>query len=357
MIVEDSPVQRMLLELVIGEDPRFRVVASVDSGEAALRALARAAPDVITMDIRLPGIDGFETTRRIMRERPTPIVVISNSIRSEELDIAMNALRAGALSIIEKPKTTARDEYQRAGAHICRQLAAMSQVKVVRQRGSRGRVYPVAGAAPAGKRVASGGLKGIRLVGIAASTGGPAALVRLLNDAGPGFPLPVALVQHIAPSFLEGFADWLSKNTPFKTRLVESEALPGPATVFLPRPGRHLVYEGGRLQAVKAPAVGGHMPSASVLFRSMAESLGSRAIGIVLTGMGDDGADGCLVLRQAGGYTISEHASTAVVDGMPAAAAALGGVIERLPVGAIAARMWDLIDTGGRADRREEARQ
>ena len=134
LIVEDSKVVRQLLEHIIGGDPRFEILAMVSSAEEALAILPRLSPDVISLDIRLPGMNGLDATRQIMRERPTPIVVCSASVESDELGITMNALRAGALAVVEKPVGTSRADYDRIARTLCTQLAIMSDVKVVRQR-------------------------------------------------------------------------------------------------------------------------------------------------------------------------------------------------------------------------------
>src|SRR6266853_1586155 len=190
LIVEDSKVIREFLEYIIGQDPRLEVAGSVGSAEEALRLLHQVAPDVVSMDIRLPGINGFEATRRIMAERPTPIVVVSASVESEDLQITMNALQAGALTVLEKPAGTTSAEYESLAERLCTQLAIMSQVKVVR-RHSGARVHQRTERGPA--HIPGG----YRMLGIVSSTGGPSALVHLLDGLGPDFPLPIALVQHI----------------------------------------------------------------------------------------------------------------------------------------------------------------
>src|SRR4051812_14155446 len=134
MIVEDSLVIREFLQYIIGRDSRLEVVAAVGSAEEALRLLERVSPDVISMDIRLPGMNGFEATQHIMKRKPTPIVVVSASVEAEDLQISMNALRAGALTVVEKPAGVSHQDYEQLAARICNQLAAMSQVKVIRQR-------------------------------------------------------------------------------------------------------------------------------------------------------------------------------------------------------------------------------
>jgi two-component system chemotaxis response regulator CheB len=355
MIVEDSAVVRRLLEHLIGSDPRLEVVASVGSAEEALRLLHRSAPDVISMDIRLPGMNGFEATRRIMTERPTPIVVVSASVDAEDLQISMNALRAGALSVVEKPAGLSHANYQALAERLCTQLAIMSLVKVVRQRPPREEARRagegdearrasegVKPDAPAGESAASLSRRAtpsFRMLAVVASTGGPAALAKLLGALPATFPLPIVVVQHITACFLDGFASWLGTVCPFPAAVAQDREAPQPGRIYLPPVDRHLRVESGRLRHDGGEPVCLQRPSGTVLFRSMAQSLGPAALAVLLTGMGEDGAEGMAEVRAAGGYTIAEDESTAVVYGMPAAAVRRRGVCESLPLPAIAPRL------------------
>jgi two-component system chemotaxis response regulator CheB len=343
LIVEDSDVVRQLLQHIIGTDPRFEVLAATASAEEALKALEHISPDVISLDIRLPGMNGFEATRQIMREKPTPIVVCSASVESEDLKITMNALRAGALAVVEKPVGTTRTDYDRLARTLCTQLAIMSEVKVVRQRafGSTAPTvrHPGAPAIPRGYARASGRL---RFLGIGASTGGPNAIVQVLNELGPDFPLPVLLVQHMMPSFLEGFASWLTSVTPYRAVIARSGDVTAPGVVYLAPADHHLQLDGDRIRLSQDPPASAQRPSATVLFHSIARSAGPSGIGVLLTGMGDDGADGLLALRRAGGYTVAEHESTATVYGMPKAAVDRHAACDCLPLQDIAPRVLEL---------------
>ena len=211
LIIEDSQVIRQFLEHIIGSDPRLEVAAAVGSAEEGLEILHQVSPDVVSLDIRLPGMNGFEATRKIMSEKPTPIVVCSASVEAEDLNITMNALRAGALAVVEKPVGIARAEYQALAQRLCTQLAIMSDVKVVRQRAFAAKepILPPKRTAPPVLRrdpLMAGVTGNIKILGIGASTGGPNAVVRILTNLGTDFQLPVLLVQHMMPSFLEGFA-------------------------------------------------------------------------------------------------------------------------------------------------------
>ncbi|TAL08532.1 MAG: chemotaxis-specific protein-glutamate methyltransferase CheB [Nitrospirae bacterium] len=353
MIIEDSDVVRMLLEEIISRDSRLEVAASVANAEEGLRLLNTVAPDVISLDIRLPGMNGFQATKRIMSERPIPIVVVSASVEKEDLKISINALKAGALTIVEKPVGTTRANFQEMADHLCTQLAIMSAVKVIRQRRPLSPTPVVRPSSPQAYQVHKNGAFGV--LGIAASTGGPNALEKLLNGLPTDFPMPILLVQHITPSFLEGFASWLDDVCPFAAAVARDGEIPVAGKVYVAPAERHLQVKAGRISLDLSPPVSSQRPSGTVLFESLAREFGSRAIGILLTGMGDDGAKGLSELRAVGGYTIVEDESTAVVYGMPQAAVRLGAACEALPVHDIAARILDLIaDSGQEGDRREE---
>lgn len=340
MIVEDSAVVRALLEYSIGRDPRLEVCATAASAEDALEMLPLVSPDVIAMDIRLPAMDGLEATRRIMSNRPIPIVVVAASIESKKWNLtAIEALRAGALTVLEKPVGTTNADYEELAERLCTQLVIMSQVVVVRQHGN-GEPHSPEGLM---RRSWSGKANQFKALGIVCSTGGPAALIKLLAALGRNFPLPILLVQHMTGSFLPGFATWLAGICPFSVTIVSDGYIPVARALHMAPAERHLRLEDGRLRLGAGDPVSFQRPSGTVLFQSMAGSLGAEALGVLLTGMGDDGASGLLDVRRSGGYTIAEDESTAVVYGMPAAAVRMGAVCESLPLPAIAGRILELV--------------
>ena len=342
MVVEDSLVVRQLLVHIIDSDPRLVVAAAVSSAEEALREIGRVQPDVISMDIRLPGMDGLEATRKIMSEQPTPIVVIADSIEDASLKISMNALRAGALTVVEKPVGLSNAGYAAIAGTICTQLYIMSQVPVVRQRSFA--PWREAQTFLAPRHEPEWGTTRPSIMGIAASTGGPPALAKVLGALPRDFPLPILLVQHMGAPFMEGFASWLDGLMPLEVRLAQDQEIPIAGRVYVAPGDRHLLLSSaGTLTVSAEPPVGNQRPSATMLFQSMARSAGRRSLGVILTGMGEDGAQGLVEMRQAGGYAVAEDESTAVVYGMPAAAARMGGVTVSLPLDLIAPRILRLV--------------
>lgn len=345
LVVEDSTVARMLIEEIIGNDPRLEVAASVATAEEALGILASVKPDVISLDVRLPGMNGLEATRYIMAEQPTPIVIVSASVESDDLKISMNALRAGALAVVEKPTSVTNAEYAAIANRLCRQLVIMSDVSVIRQRGRRPSSF-MPTAADVGQAVpALSPAGGYQALGIVASTGGPNAVTTILQALGADYPLPILLVQHITPSFLGGFVNWLRDVCPFKVAIAQQEQVVAPGYVYVPPMDRHLELAGRRLRIGEGPPESGQKPSGTVLLRSMARSLGCRALGVLLTGMGEDGAEGLKAIYDCGGHTIAEDKTTAVVYGMPAAAVRLHAVREQLPLHRIGGRLLEISRT------------
>ncbi|WP_342150012.1 chemotaxis-specific protein-glutamate methyltransferase CheB [Methylorubrum sp. SB2] len=344
LVVEDSLVVRTLLTHIIGRDPRLELAGAVESGEAALAALDTVRPDVISMDIRLPGIDGLETTRRIMADRPTPIVVIADSVEDSSLKISMNALRAGALSVVEKPVATTNDGYDAVAGQICTQLRIMAAVPVIRRRPigaewAARKTAPAAEPPPLFEPVSATP----SVLAIAASTGGPPALAKVIGGLAADFPLPVLLVQHMGAAFMEGFASWLDGVVALPVGLARDGEMMAPGRVYVAPGDRHLeLGSGGVLRVSDAAPVGGQRPAATVLFASVARQAGPQGIGVLLTGMGEDGATGLLDMRRAGAATVAEHESSAVVYGMPAAAVRLSAASRVLPLDQVAPHLLRL---------------
>jgi two-component system chemotaxis response regulator CheB len=334
MVVEDSLVIQGLLRMIIEADPRLEVCAVCPSGEAAIAALSDVDPDVISMDIRLPGMDGLEATRIIMSRSPKPIVVIADAVEDASLRISMNALRSGALSVVEKPAGFGHAHHAEIADTICTQLYIMSQVPVIRQRPPRPRAAlpgPVFGAA----RGRPGSTPSI--AAIVASTGGPAAIARVLGALPADLPIPILVVQHMGAAFMPGFAAWLDGIVPMRVGIAVAGETPMPGRVYIAPGDQHLTLApDGTLRLGREPPVNSQRPSGTVLFQSLAQLCGPRGLGVLLTGMGEDGAEGLLAMRRSGALTLTEDDTTAVVYGMPQAAVKLGASLLSLPLDSIA---------------------
>jgi two-component system, chemotaxis family, protein-glutamate methylesterase/glutaminase len=339
LVVDDSPTARRLLVSVLGRDGELKVVGEATDGADAVRLAERLRPDVITMDVQMPGMDGLETTRRIMERHPAPIVVVSGGHDPADLTHSVRALEAGALAALRKPHGPGHPDFAAEAAELVRTVKLMAAVRVFRRRSA---AAPRAGSAPSGS--ADGARPGRRraaeLVAVGASTGGPAALAAILRALPVPVPAPVLVVQHITPGFDAALASWLEETTPLRVRLAADGQPLSPGEVLIAPAGAHLGLSGSaRVELRPGPPVAGHRPSASHLFASVARVFGPRAVGVILTGMGRDGAAGLLDLHRAGGRVLAQDEASCVVPGMPAAAIAAGAVDEVVPLDQLAARI------------------
>jgi two-component system chemotaxis response regulator CheB len=362
LIVEDSPTARLLLSKLLSSDPDVEVVGTANDGEEGLARALELRPDVITMDIRMPRLDGLEATRRIMEQIPTPIVVVSASVDSADLPFTFNAMQAGALEVLEKPAGVGTQNFDVLRERLVTTVKLMAEVKVVRRRArpptgtlapeeagrSLERPYNGAYNSPerdrAAGRLTTGALsRPAALLVVGASTGGPTALATLLKGLPADFSLPILIVQHIASGFLAGLVSWLQTTTALPLKVAAEGEIIVPGQVYFGPEDRHLVVVArGMLGTSQAPPVSHVRPSATVLFKSAAKAYGAEAAGVLLTGMGDDGAAGLKVIHDAGGTTLAQDEATSVVYGMPCVAAELGAVDLVVPLEGMAAAIKGL---------------
>lgn len=317
LVVEDSRAQCELLVGLLRASGDFTVVGTAANGQEAVTATLRLRPDVIAMDIHLPIMDGYEATRQIMQCCPTPIVMVSNSNGDAERR-AVQSLAVGALAVVRKPSGLRSGVEQGDRTNFLTMLRLMAGVRVVTRhppRSQRSRTpLSDSGTQP-------------QILAIAASTGGPAAVQTVLNGLDQNYPLPILLAQHIARGFMQALADWLDSTTPLTVRVARAHEPLLPAHVYLPPDDQHILVTQPGQVGLRAVVPGDrYCPRADVLFESVARVYGKRAIGVILTGMGDDGAQGLLALRAAGGLTLGQDEASCVVYGMPKAALAAGAV-------------------------------
>lgn len=309
LIVEDSVTQREILKRLVNGDGAFTVIAEARNGREAIAKVLEHSPDVVLMDIHMPDMDGIEATRQIMRQCPVPIVVASATLKKQEVNLAMQALEAGAVSVISKPEGAVLLHLEKIGPSLRDELMAASTAKLQR-RASFGRRELT-------RRSAAARMTPIDVIGVCASTGGPPVLMQIFSALPKPVPVPVLLVQHISEGFEEGFARWLSDMTGQSVCLATSGQKLEPGIWMAPN-GTHLtVSSPTRIALEPKNARDIHSPSGNPLFESLAKQFGARAVGVLLTGMGDDGARGLLALKQAGGTTIIQDEASSLIWGMP----------------------------------------
>lgn len=318
LVAEDSITARRLLVEVLRSDPDIEIVGEAADGQEAVEMAERLCPTVVTMDIQMPGLDGFEATRLIMARSPTPIVIVSAIVNDREVEVSMHALRAGALTVLPKlpgPETSAFEGQRR---QLLDTVKAMSEVKVVRR---RQRPPEPSTRVPSPHRPVGRA----RLVAVAASTGGPPVLARLLEDLPADFRLPILVVQHMASGFVGGLARWLNTAGPLPVKVAEHGEPLRAGTMYLAPDDRHLGIAGRwSVKLSDEDPVSGFRPSATVLFRSIAEVAGASTAAVVLTGMGCDGLEGLRAVLRAGGRIIAQDKESSVVFGMNGAAVGAG---------------------------------
>lgn len=333
LVAEDSKVSRMFLVHLLESDPRIRVVGDVADGQAAIDFVRAERPDVVLMDINMPRVDGFEATRRIMETTPLPIIVCSAASNTKDVVVAFEAMEAGAVACIEKPLGREHPDFEACAAHLLETVKLMSEVKVVRRtaRPPPPQPAPVQATSP------------VQVIGIGASTGGPPVLQAILAGLPKDFPVPILIVQHIAAGFLRGMAEWLNGTSSLQVHIASYGVQPRPGHVYLAPDDFHMgVGPGGAIVLTREEPDNHLRPSAAFLFRTMAGIHGPRALGVLLTGMGKDGASELKALKDKGGVTIAQDRESSVVHGMPGAAIALGGVTHVLPASRIADALIEL---------------
>lgn len=320
LLAEDSAVTRDYLAWLLRADPDIRVVGAARDGAEALAEACRLRPDLILMDVHMPRVNGYEATRRIMETFPLPIVMMSASLDVDGQELTFEALKAGALTVVEKAPGPGQSRQAEAARNLVQTVKLMAEVKVVRRWRERERPRPPARASIAATDRRS------RVVALGASTGGPQAVAEILGKLPPDLGAPVLVVQHIAPGFTPGMVEWLNLGTSrLPVRLGESGLMVCPGTVYVaPEQAQMGIGGDGRIRLTREAADDRFCPSVSHLFETVAEAYGRSGMGVLLTGMGRDGADGLKKIRDAGGITIAQDEQTSIIFGMPREAIRLG---------------------------------
>ncbi len=316
LLVDDSQIVRVVLNRILRKAPDIQVVGEAVDGLSAVHQAARLRPDVILMDIAMPRLDGIEATEQIMAEAPTAILVFSSEVRVDDDRLVFEALERGAVDVLAKPESPTA--WTDLATQLPEELRAVARSFAEQERLKSGRIEspPAIPAAPSQLRAP------IRYLAVGASTGGPEALRELLAEMAPEPPMAVLVVQHIAREFEQGLVEWLRRDLQLDFRIATEGEYPDPGTVRLAPQGSHLRLEAGgflHLDRETAP-LRGHRPAADELLRSCAVAAGHQAAGILLSGMGRDGVEGLLALKDAGCVTLVQNQATSVVFGMPQAA-------------------------------------
>jgi two-component system chemotaxis response regulator CheB len=332
LVVDDSAAFRAGLATALARDSEIEVVGQAGDGEAAIALAEELRPDVVTMDVMMPVCDGIEASRRMLARRPVPILLMSTLARSDEQRMALNALRLGVVDVTTKP-TLAGAGSAEGIAQVTRLVKAAASIDLAPPPRRRAGLAPVVSAAVDHP---------IEVIAIAASTGGPPALERLIAGLPPGCP-PILVAQHLAPSFSRGFSDWLRGAVNRPVVVVGGVERLAFGSIYVAAAGQHLSTLRRGVVETRPAAPGTLSPNADVLFRSVAAAYGPRALGIVLTGMGSDGAAGLRLMRDEGAWTIAQDRESSTVDGMPRAAVDASAACEVLSLDAMPGRVTSLL--------------
>ncbi len=344
LVVDDSPVALIVLKRIFASSPEIEVVGTAKNGLEALELIPQVQPDVICTDLHMTSMNGLQFTRQVMQEYPRPILVISSSVQKHDTQNVFQLLEAGAVDVFPKPETGFTSDYDGIKQELINKIKILSGVKVFTHRRrqinrvnqeNRQQLFvrniqdklvknPIVSAPQTIPKYPQYS-KIIKILAIGASTGGPQALKTILNDLPSTFPIPIICVQHISHGFLTGLINWLANECKLPIKIAISGELPQAGAIYFPPEEHHLELDNrGKFFCSKTPAIGGHRPSITVTFNSVANFYGSSATGVLLTGMGRDGADGMQAIAQVGGLTIAQDEASSIIFGMPKEAIALG---------------------------------
>jgi two-component system, chemotaxis family, protein-glutamate methylesterase/glutaminase len=337
LLVEDSPVAMEILQRLLKSSPDVEIIATARNGKEALELLPNIEPNIICTDLNMQPINGLEFTQQVMAIKPTPILVISDAVQSNDTNNIFDLLQAGAVDVFPKPPSGDAKEYEQVRSRLLTKIKVVSGVSVFTK--------PLPKTANAANTFVSGATdvatisatSSIRIVAIGASTGGPQALHKVISGISANFPLPIVCTQHISEGFLAGLVSWLDADCKLRVKIAEAGEKPVAGTVYFAPEKNHLELDAaGKFIYSTKTATDGNIPSVTVMFQSLANYYGKGVAGILLTGMGKDGADGMVAIHNAGGLTIAQDEKSCVVFGMPKEAIALGVVKHTLSLPEIA---------------------
>jgi len=339
LVVDDSSLIREIIIKILEKDPEFFVVGQAENGSEAVRLTQNLRPDLIIMDLYMPVMDGFQAIEKIMAYHPTPILVATTALAREGKIISFRALELGALEVIDKPTLSSGPDLSPKENEFLLLAKMLSRVQVVSH--VRGKLKRIPSEPPAAENRDADQFK---IVAVAASTGGPKALLHILRGLPENLPAAIVVVQHISEGFSSGLASWLNH----EAQLIVKEGVKGeelkPGTMYIAPTGFHMLVNSSRRIVFNSDRpIMSHRPSGTTLLKSVAEYFGPKALGVILSGMGSDGAEGILEIKKRGGKTIAQAENDCVVFGMPKAAIELGAVDKVLPLDLIAAEIQKML--------------
>lgn len=315
LIAEDSLVMQELLVYVISSDPEFQIVGIAHNGEEAIEKVIELNPDVIAMDWQMPKLNGKEATQIIMQTKPTPIVIVTGSIATKDVNITFSMIEAGALAIVKKPPGIDHPDFKKDSQSLLQTLKLMSEVKLVR-RITKTIIKNDIAKNEIEKTIIDD--TKIQVVVIGASTGGPLVLQKILAALPKNIPVPLLIVQHISQGFTQGFTEWLKNTTNFPIHIASHDEFLLPGHCYVAPDNFHMgIGKGSRIILSNHDLENGLRPSVSFLFRTAALNFGSRAVGILLSGMGRDGAEELKLMKEKGAITFAQDKESSVIHGMP----------------------------------------
>lgn len=341
VLVEDSPVALEILQRLLNSSPEVDVVGTARDGVEALEVITRTRPDVICTDFLMENMDGLELTKRVMAEDPRPILVISNFVQKADVDNVFRLLQAGASDVFPKPNTDSPTDYERLKSALVTKIKVLSNMKVSARRKQQpltGSVKPITSGAFSGNQPLMTNVSSrIKVVAIGASTGGLQSIQKILCQLPTNFPLPIICTAHVTQGVLSGLVNWLSSECGLKVKIAEVGESPSPGTVYFAPEKNNLELDmKGKFIYSTCPEADKHCPSISATFKSIARSYGKATAGVLLTGIGHDGAEGLQAIAQVGGITVGQDEKGGGAFGMVKEAIGLNAVQQVLGIEKIA---------------------
>ena len=336
MLVDDSPLALEIIQRMLAAEPDIEVCGTACDGARALALIPDLHPDVLCVDLHMPGIGGLELTREVMARHPLPILIVSAYVQKEQVDTIFDTLEAGAIDIVAKPRAGLRQASTAVAAQLASKIRVVAGVIALRRHRT-----PVLRDLPPSIGVSR--VSAPKIIAIGASTGGPQAIEAVLRELPATFPVPLLCIQHIADGFMAGLVDWLTRTSRVAVRIADDGGIPVAGTAYFAADGAHLeIDRSGHFRCMRELRGEPHRPSVDLAFSSVARRYGRDAVGVLLTGMGRDGARGLREIADAGGVTIAQDKATSAVFGMPKAAIDAGAARLVQPLGRIASTLTRL---------------